>query len=321
MQKNSIGSLKVAIKSRERNRRTRYLLPGVENSMQIFSVDGRQFYLSGRFPRICGLYNSWYESVEDPEALTKLLKKVKQRADVFTFFQRPPHVEPSYNYHMEPYPVSVIKITTYEDWFNKGIGKKTRHAIRSAQKKGVEVRVEDFNSQLVKGICEICNETPIRAGKKYPHYKATFEEVRDGSATFLDRSIFLGAYYRDEFIGFTKIVFEDEFADILQHLAKISHRDKYTANILMAKAVELCTVRGSGYLAYGDWDESGVGDYKRHNGFVRMDLPRYYIPLNWMGAVALKIKLHRPISKMLPAKTMPLLKGMRLKWQKMKVKA
>ncbi|MGO9138316.1 MAG: hypothetical protein ACLP9S_15370 [Syntrophales bacterium] len=289
--------------------------------MQIFSVGEKQFYRDGRLIRICGLYNSWYESVEDPEAIVKSLKKLKPRLHIFTFFQRPPHVEPRYDYHMEPYSVSVINITSYDNWWNNSIGKKTRYLVNRAEKSGVDVRVSEFDDEFVKGITAIYNETPIRQGKEFPHYKVTSEEVRKGNSTFIDRSVFLGAYHQNEIIGFANIVFEEEFADVLQLLSKIAHRDKATTNALLAKAVDLCASRGTGYLAYGDWNEGSLSDFKRHNGFVKMDLPRYYIPLNWTGAVALKLKLHRPFSELLPAKAIPLLKDLRLKWHKLKVKA
>ena len=288
--------------------------------MRIFSVDGRKFYSSGRLVRVCGLYSAWYETMDDPKKWADSLKKVKPKLHIFTFFQRVPHVEPKYNYYMEPYCVSVIKIKSFDEWLNS-LGKKTRHAIRAAQKKGVEVRIADFDDQFVKGITDIFNETPVRAGKNFPHYNDSLEKVRAENGTFLDRSVFLGAYYQNELIGFTKIVFEEEFADILQHLAKMSHKDKRPTNALMAKTIELCAARGTGYLAYGDWDDTNLGEYKRHNGFTRMDLPRYYIPLNWAGAVALRLSLHKHIFKLLPARVLPFLRNIRSRWYERKIKS
>ena len=289
--------------------------------MDLFSVGGRTFYCSGRLVRVCGLYSSWYEPVDDPKSISDSLKKVKPKLHIFTFFQRPPNVEPKYNYYMEPYSVSIVKINSYDDWWNNSIRKKTRQAVKTAQKKGVEVRIADFDDEFVKGISKIYNETPVRAGKSFPHYNDSIEKVREENGTFADRSVFLGAYYQNELIGFTKVVFEEEFADILQHLAKISHRGKNATNTLLAKAIEVCAERGCGYLAYGDWDDTGLGDYKRRNGFSRMDLPRYYIPLNWTGAIALKLGLHKPFSKLLPASFLPFLRDLRRRWYKMKVKS
>ena len=285
--------------------------------MHFFISGGKQFFCIGKVIKVCGLVDSWYEDVKDPALMVATLKNEKHGAHIFTFFQRPPHVQPLYNYYMEPYPVSIIKNTSYDEWWNKSIGKKTRQAVSMAQKKGVKVRITEFNDEFVKGIHSIYNETPVRSGRSFPHYNDTLEKVRAENSTFLDRSVFLGAYYENELIGFTKIVFEDEFADILQHLSKMLHRDKNATNALMAKAVELCAARGAGYIAYGDWNDTNLSGYKRHNGFSRMDLPKYFIPLTWIGSVALRLKLHRPINQLLPAKTLPYLRELRRKWHEM----
>jgi hypothetical protein len=282
--------------------------------VKYFLLDGREFYCKGRFVKVCGLYSAWYEAIDDPEILIKSLKKSKESPHIFTFFQRVPHVIPKYNYHMEPYSVAVIKLTTYEDWWKNSIGKKTRQAVNKSQKNDIEVRISDFDDKLVKGISSIYNETPVRQGRRFPHYKDSLEKIHREKVTFIDRSVFLGAYWQNELVGFAKIVFEDEFADVLQFLSKISCRDKQVNNALMAKVVELCTMRGAGYLAYGDLVSGGLDDFKRHNGFLRMDLPRYFIPLNWTGKLALRLNLHRSVSEILPQRVVPHLKGLRRQW-------
>jgi len=213
-----------------------------------------------------------------------------------------------------------MRITTYDNWWTNSIGKKTRYLVKKAQKSGVDIRIADFDDEFIKGIASIYNETPIRQGHRFPHYNDTLEKVRRENGTFRDRSAFLGAYHQDELIGFAKIVFEKEFADVLQLLSKIAHRDKGVTNALLAEAVKLSAVRGTRYLAYGDWNESSLSDFKRHNGFERMDLPRYYIPLDWTGTIALKMRLHRPISAVLPASAKFLLKDVRRRWHQLKVK-
>jgi GNAT superfamily N-acetyltransferase len=265
---------------------------------------------------VCGLWSAWYEET-DPEKFVEIIKKSGQRVHLFTFFQRVPDVEPRYTYFMEPYPVAVIPLTNYADWWNDRIGKKVRQMVKKSQKAGVEIRMADFDDEFVLGIRDIYNETPIRQGKPFPHYKDSLEKVREENGTYVERSVFLGAYYQDELIGFTKIVFEEKFADILQLLAKVAHRDKCVTTALLAKAVEYCSSRGAGYLAYGDWEKSGLGDFKRHNGFSRMDLPMYYIPLNMPGELALKLRLHRRYSEWLPEKTIPVLKDLRRRWHEM----
>jgi len=282
--------------------------------MKKFSVDNREFYSTGRIIKICGLINAWYEDVENPETLAESLKKFKQRLDIFTFFQRVPHTVPKFNYYMEPYNVAVIKVISYDDWWNNCIGKTTRQAVKKSHKNGVEVRIKNFDDEFVQGICNIYDETPIRQGKRFPHYMDSIEKVRRENGTFIDKSLFLGAYYANELIGFMKVVFEDEFADVLQLLSKISHRDKSVNNALLARAVDICAARGVGYIAYGDLGSGGLDDFKRHNGFSRMVLPKYFIPLNCVGTTALMLNLHKKAANLLPEWLALMLKGLRRRW-------
>ena len=68
---------------------------------------------------------------------------------------------PQYTYHMEPFDVAVITLTSYEDWYKRSIGKKTRYMIKKAEKNGVEVRIVNFDDDFVRGISEIYNELVI----------------------------------------------------------------------------------------------------------------------------------------------------------------
>lgn len=284
--------------------------------MRFFSAAGKEFYIEERIVNICGLWTAWYEEV-DPEKFVDIIKKSGQRVHLFTFFQRVPDLEPRYDFFMEPYSVAVIELASYDDWWNNRIGKKARQMVKKSQRVGVEIRVTDFNDEFVKGIRDIYSETPIRQGKRFPHYHDSLEKVRAENGTYLERSVFLGAYYQNELVGFTKIVFEEKFADILQMLAKVAHRDKCVANALLAKAVEYCSAHGVGYLAYGDWEKSGLGDFKRHNGFTRMDLPMYYIPLNRTGAIALALGIHKKVSELLPENLLSFLKVTRRRWHEL----
>lgn len=103
--------------------------------MNQFVINGREYYCWGRLVKVCGLVNAWYESVEDPEAIISDIKSSKHRVNIFTFFQRVPHVVPKYNYYMESYPVSVISLKNYADWWKNCIKKYTRQAVKMSQKK------------------------------------------------------------------------------------------------------------------------------------------------------------------------------------------
>ncbi len=63
----------------------------------------------------------------------------------------------------------------------------------------------------------------------------------------------------------------------------ISERDKAPTNALIAKAVEICAEAGVGLLQYGIWSRRSMGAFKKHNGFQAVEVPRYYVPLNWRG--------------------------------------
>jgi hypothetical protein len=43
-------------------------------------------------------------------------------------------------------------------------------------------------------------------------------------------------------------------------------------------------------------------EFKRRNGFVQMDYPRYFVPLTLRGKVAVALKLHRGLLGLLPAR-------------------
>src|SRR5207247_2863912 len=128
-----------------------------------------------------------------------------------------------------------------------------RKDVRRSAKRGCVVTVTEFNAELVRGIVEIYSESPIRQGKAFSHYRKDFDAVQREHSTFLERSTFIGAYYKDELIGFMKIVFVGKVAAMMQFLSKISHYDKRPANALIAKAVEHCAREGMSYLTYGKY--------------------------------------------------------------------
>jgi len=288
--------------------------------MKNFAIGNREFYTTGRIIRLCGLANAWYESVDNPPALIAAIKRHQEKQHIFTFFQRPPHTEPEFEYHMEPYSIAVIRLTSYDNWWSHGIGKYPRQAVKRSQKYGVEIREAELDDGFVKGISGIFNDSPMRLGKKFRHYNKSIEEIRKEVGTFIERSIFLGAYWQGELVGYAKIVIEDEFADLLNLISKISHREKCITNGLLAKAIAICCNQRIGYIAYGDFDSSTLGDFKRHNGFTRMDLPRYFIPLNVTGAVAMSLGLHRPFAQWVPDWMLPPLRELRKRWHERSIK-
>jgi hypothetical protein len=179
--------------------------------------------------------------------------------------------------------------------------------VRRAEKKGIAVREVPFDNALVQGISAIYNESPIRQGKPFWHYGKDLETVRRENGTFLDRSVFIGAFLEGSLVGFAKLVSDEDQgqAGLMQIVSMIQHKDKAPTNALIAQAVRSCAERGIPYLvyakfSYGKKGRDSLADFKHHNGFQRIDLPRYYIPLTRVGRLALHLGLHYGLADHVP---------------------
>jgi hypothetical protein len=139
----------------------------------------------------------------------------------------------------------------------------------------------------------IFNETPIRQERPFEHYGKDYATVKRQFARYLFREQLLGAYLGDELIGFVMLADAGRFASITQIISLVRHRDKSPNNALLAKTVEICAERQMPYLVYALWPRGPLREFKRHNGFEQVNLPRFYIPLNMKGRIALALKLHR----------------------------
>ena len=285
------------------------------------NVCGKEIEVRGRAIRIARLAAETYEFLGDPQAAVKLLRDSGARIDLFTFTQQLPDVTPRYDYPMEWDNLAAVPVSTFDQWWKHQINGKTRNMVRRAETKGITVREVPFDDGLVHDIKAIYDETPVRQGRSFWHYKKDFESVRRENATFLDRSVFLGAFNEGTLIGFAKLVSDGDGrqAALMQILSMVSHRDKAPTNALIAHAVRACAERGTGHLvyshfAYGRKDRDGLSDFKQHNGFQRIDLPRYYVPLTALGRLALRLRLHRGIADHVPEPMLAQLRRMRSRW-------
>jgi hypothetical protein len=276
-------------------------------------IEGRSIIVRSGLVKTAVVRDEWYRDVEDSQALVKAVRQ-QTKADILTYLQRPSAARVEHDWYQEKFPVAMLPISSYKHWYEKQIDKSARRAVKRAEKAGVEVRLASFDDEFAKGIAAIYNETPIRQGKPFWHYGKNFETVKRENGTYLDKCDFIGAYYRDELIGFIKLVYLESFADPMQIISKVEHRDKSINNALLAKAVQLCEVRGIPRLFYGEWGRGGLLEFKRHNGFERLDLPRYYIPLTIKGKVMLKAKLHRGLVGILPVTLTEQLMRVRAIW-------
>src|SRR5262249_30214556 len=156
--------------------------------------------------------------------------------------------------------------------------------LRKSNDMGVEVRSVSFNETLVDGIVKIFNESPIRQGKRFRHYGKDFSTVMADMARDLDRSRFLGAFFEGELIGFAKLICGESYLRAAQLISTIAHRGRYPNNALIARAVDLCVRDRIRYLVFGQFDYGKIGsktltDFKVHNGFRKVPIPRYYVSL------------------------------------------
>ena len=267
--------------------------------------------VNGRVLKVAQLEQEWFDDVLDPAAFTRELKESPVGADLFTFWQRIPDSAQKFDYPVEWESLAVLPIQSYDHWWNDGIKSRTRGLIRKSEKMGVSIRETQFDDDFVRGMVEIFNEAPIRQGRKFWHYGKDFETVRKEFSRYLFREDIIGAYFEDELIGFVMLGNAGSYTSLGQIISKIKHRDKATNNALMAKAVEITARKSIPYLAYNYWNETGLTEFKRRNGFTQVSVPRYFIPLTLKGRIALGLGAHRSLADMLPKQLVAYMKRLR----------
>jgi hypothetical protein len=270
-------------------------------------ICGKQALVEGKLVRVARLDAEGYDFFDDPELALEAIRKSGAGADLFTFTQKLSDTSPKYSYPMEWDNFAALRVTTFDDWMTKQIDFKARNKARKAAKNGVAVKEVPFDDELVKGISAIYDETPVRQGKPFWHYRKDFAAVRSMNATFMDRSIFIGALFEGNLIGFIKLVTNEDRsqAGLMQIVSMMRDRDKAPTNALIGQAVRSCADRGISHLwyanfSYGKKQEDSLAEFKRHNGFQKIDVPRYYIPLTLKGKIALRFGLHHKTNDWVP---------------------
>jgi hypothetical protein len=271
------------------------------------SVHGADIRIEGRLIRIARLEREKYEALTDPESILEGLRNSGVRIDLFTFIQALPETHPKYTYPMEWDNLAVLPVSTFDEWYKHQIRFPPRGRIRQAEKKGVTVREVPFDDSLVKAIWEIYNESPICQGKRSRHYGSDLQTIRKKEATFPDKSVFVGAFLDGEMIGFLRMVVDEprKQARLIEFMSMVRHREKCPSNALIAQSVRSCAERGVRFLiyerfAYGKKATDGLSQFKEVNGFGRVDIPRYYVPLTVLGSFAFQVGLHRNLADHLP---------------------
>ncbi len=274
---------------------------------QIVSVRGIDVQIEGSLMRIARLEREKYEMLTEPELLLDGLRNSGVRVDLLTFVQALPETEPKYTYPMEWDNLAVLPVSTFEEWFTKQIRFAPRGRVRQAEKKGVTVREVPFDDSLVRGIWEVYNESPVCQGKRSRHYGSDLQSIRKKEATFPEKSVFIGAFLGGEMIGFLRMVVDElrKQSRLIEFMSMVRYRDKCPSNALIAQCVRSCAERGVRFLiyerfAYGKKAADGLSQFKEVNGFGRVDIPRYYVPLTYFGSLAYRVGLHRNLADHLP---------------------
>jgi hypothetical protein len=287
----------------------------------LISVCGQQIRVCGRALHIARLDADKYYYIDDPLPILKALSSCRPRVDIFTFMQRVTEPVPRFTYPMEWDNLAVLRISSFEEWWTKQIGFKARSKAKQPERKGVDIREVPFDNELVKGIWQVYNECPVRQGKRFHHYGKSLETVYKEEATFLDSSIFIGAFLGPQLIGFAKLVHDDRMtqAGLMNIVAMVKHRGTSATNGLIAHSVKSCAQRGILHLVYSRFTESrtsqsGLRDFKERNGFSELKLPRYYIPLSGRGSLGLRLGLHHQISDQIPKSLISYLTCIRAAW-------
>ncbi len=292
----------------------------------LIRVCGNEIRIAGRLLRTASLEADGYQFLDDPKPFLDGLRGCGTRVDLFTFMQRLPETTAKFDYPMEWDNFATLPISTFDHWWNDQIGFKARNKAKQAEKKGIVIREVPFDDTLVKGIWEVYNESPIRQGAPNKHYGKDVGTVHREAATFLDSSIFIGAFLSGSLVGFIKLVHDETRtqAGLMNIVSMVSHRDKAPTNALVAQAVRSCADRGISYLvyshfAYGKKEQSSLADFKERNGFKRIDLPRYYVPLTTVGWGAYRLGLHHRFIDRIPAPVAAKLREVRAGWYNRKL--
>lgn len=307
------------ISTGSRRETTEISIRGKFHQVPAVTIDALTIAIIGKTVRAGAIKGeTWLDPslVERPERIIAELMQMKAPVDIFTFQQRLPETRPKYGYPYEWDNVAAIPLVSYADWWENRASQVTRKNVRRSAKRGVEVKRIDFDDRLIESIVRINNDSPFRTGRKFWHFGKDFAAVKKDYSAYLDRSEFLGAFHAGEMIGFLRLVYQGEVASIMQLLSMKTHYDKRPSNALLAQAVELCIEKGKKFLVYGkyiydDYTDNPLTEFKRRNGFEKLLIPVYYVPLNLRGRVALKLNMHAGMQRLIPKRLKDLVRAVR----------
>jgi hypothetical protein len=275
----------------------------------------------GRLIRVGRLESDAIDFPDDPAATLSDVQSARAGIDIFTFVQTLPRTQPEFTYPMEWDNFAAMPISTFDHWWNKQIDRKVRNMARKGEKHGLAVREAALDAAFAQGIWDVYNESPVRQGKPFWHYGKDVETVRRENSSFLERSVFIGAYFHESLVGFLKLVISRDGSQalVMQILSMMKHRDKAPTNALIARAVRSCAEREVRHMVYASFSygrrrRDSLADFKLSNGFQRVDVPRYFVPLTWRGGIAMRFGLHHRLSEHLPEPVLAQARRLRGSW-------
>jgi Acetyltransferase (GNAT) domain len=286
-------------------------------------VNDKKVFATGKWLRTAKVRGEemMENELENPEAyIAKLMGDANHalKADIFTFTQKLPATRPKYSYPIEWESVAAIHLVSFKQWW-ESLPQETRKNVRRSQRRGVAVRIKEFDDDLIQGIREVNDESPLRQGMPNGYYGKSYEETKKLYGEFVGRCDFICAYFDDNLIGFLHLVYRGDVASILNLTTRPSHFDKRPANALVAKAVELCEAKGISYISYGLYNYGNKRDhplrtFKIRNGFEEILMPRFFVPLSRWGEFCMKAKVHRGFIGILPHPVIRIAVGARSLW-------
>ncbi len=292
-------------------------------SVPALDFGDKQIVVRGRLVKTAMVHNEeWLiTELQGPDNCVRLLKDQKSsnfRADLLSFAQKVPNIEPKYPYHLEWDSVAATETSSFQAWW-EGLPQETRKNVRRSAKRGLTTEVRQLDEKLLQEIVTLNNDNPTRQGKTFTHFGKNIQQVRKDQSDFLDRSDYICSYSGSELVGVTKLVYRGSIASILTFLPKTSQSDKRPANAMIAKAIELCEKQHILYLTYGMFNygnkkETPLREFKIRNGFREVLVPRYFVPLTVWGRLSLALGLHRGAIGLLPHRAITLMVEARAKW-------
>src|SRR5262249_2057106 len=137
---------------------------------------------------------------------------------------------------------------------------------------------------------------------------------------------YIGAFVGETMIGFIKLTMDrDRTQACLVHiLSMVQHNDKAPTNALIAQAVRACAEHKVPYLIYehfhyGNKQGDSLSHFKEVNGFQRVDIPRYYIPITNLGRLAMRLGMHHRLADRIPESVAAKFRDWRKAWYSRRV--